>query len=265
MNISSIVSVVIVGFILLFIQKIEGSSLSLLFQPIPLLIVFGGTFCAAFLNFPAKTMLVALKSSFQVFNNKSTYSYDVINEILELAHIAHRQGLFSLKNSLENINDNFLKRGIYLALDINNPQLLYDILSAEISYEEEQELINSRVFEALGGYAPTFGVTGAVMGLIQVMKHIEEPTLLASGIGTAFMATLYGVGAANILFLPIAGHLKLKIREKILLKEVILQGILSIHMAEHPIIIEEKLIAYLKYHNREYEMSSYYGAKQNEA
>ena len=128
--------------------------------------------------------------------------------------------------------------------------MVYDILSAEISYEEEEELISSRVFEALGGYAPTFGVVGAVMGLIRVMQDIENLDVVGVGIATAFVATLYGVGFANLIFLPIAGNLKQKTREKILLKEIILQGIISIQMQENPAIIEEKLIGYLRFHNK---------------
>ena len=100
--------------------------------------------------------------------------------------------------------------------------MIYDILNAELSYNEEEELINSRVFEAFGGYAPTFGIVGAVMGLIQIMSYIQEPDVLAHGIATAFVSTLYGVGFANFLFLPIAGKLKMNLREKMLLKEVIL-------------------------------------------
>ena len=111
-------------------------------------------------------------------------------------------------------------------------------------------MINSRVYEALGGYAPTFGIVGAVMGLIQVMKDINNFELLGVGIATAFVSTLYGVGIANLIFLPIAGNLKHKTREKILLKEVMVQGVISIMMQENPAIIEEKLIAYLKYHNK---------------
>ena len=123
-------------------------------------------------------------------------------------------------------------------------------LKAEISYDEEEELINSRVFEALGGYAPTFGIVGAVFGLIQIMGYIEQPDILAQGIAVAFVSTLYGVGFANLLFLPVAGKLKMNLREKVLLKEVVLQGIVSIQMEESPMVIEEKLLAYLKYHNR---------------
>ncbi len=96
--------------------------------------------------------------------------------------------------------------------------MIYDILKAEISYDEEEELINSRVFEALGGYAPTFGIVGAVFGLIQIMGYIQQPDILAQGIAVAFVSTLYGVGFANLLFLPVAGKLKMNTREKILFK-----------------------------------------------
>lgn len=106
------------------------------------------------------------------------------------------------------------------------------------------------VFEALGGYAPTFGIVGAVFGLIQIMGYIQQPDILAQGIAVAFVSTLYGVGFANLLFLPVAGKLKMNTRERILLKEVVLQGIVSIQMEESPMVIEEKLVAYLKYHNK---------------
>ncbi len=250
LNISSIFAIITAIIILLLIQTIEGSPIGLLVQPVPMLIVFGGTFCAAFINFPAQTVVNALKAAVSVFKNETDNTSSVVEEILQLAHFTRRQGIFAINEHIDEIQDNFLRRGMSLLIDINNTQLLYDILSAEISYEEEQELINSRVFEALGGYAPTFGIVGAVLGLIQVMQNLTDTTRLGAGIAIAFVATLYGVGAANIIFLPIAGHLKLKLREKIMLKEIILQGILSIHMSEHPAIIEEKIVAYLKFHNK---------------
>ena len=137
-----------------------------------------------------------------------------------------------------------------LAIDVDNPTLVYDILSAEIAYEEEEEIISSRVFEALGGYAPTFGVVGAIIGLIQVMQDIQNLQMVGVGIATAFVATLYGVGFANLIFLPIAGNLKQKTRDKILLKELVLQGIISIQMQENPAVIEEKLVAYYRFHHK---------------
>ncbi len=233
-------------------HKLDGASLSMLFQPTAFLIVIGGSFCASLLNFNFSIILNAFGSLKEVFCKSKDSSDKVIEEIINLAYFARRNGLFSVQEVLNDVSDNFLARGLQLAIDVNNPKLVYDILSAEISYEEEEELINSRVFEALGGYAPTFGIVGAVMGLIQVMKDIQNLNIVGVGIATAFVATLYGVGFANLIFLPIAGNLKQKTREKILLKEVVLQGILSIQMQESPAVVEEKLIAYLKFHHHKF-------------
>lgn len=239
------------GILLVFIsQKLDGGSLSMLIQPVALCIVLGGSFCASLLNFNLVTVINAFKNLKSVFANIEDNSNKVIREIIEISYFARRNGLFAVQEVLPNVSDAFLARGVQLAIDVNNPTLVYDILSAEISYEEEEELISSRIFEALGGYAPTFGVVGAVIGLIQVMQNLQDLDAVGVGIATAFVATLYGVGFANLIFLPIAGNLKQKTREKILLKEVILQGIISIQMQENPAVIEEKLITYLKFRNK---------------
>lgn len=239
------------GVSLIFIsQKIDGGSLGLLIQPAAFCIVIGGTFCASLLNFNFSVLVNAIKNISLVFKDTKDNSSNVIAEIIQIAFFARRNGLFAVQEVLPKLSEPFLARGLQLAIDVDNPSLVYDILSAEISYEEEEELISSRVFEALGGYAPTFGVVGAVMGLIRVMQDIRNLDIVGVGIATAFVATLYGVAFANLVFLPIAGNLKQKTREKILLKEVMLQGIISIQMQENPTVLEEKLLSYLKFHNK---------------
>lgn len=239
------------GIIMVFAtQLLEGGSVAVLFQPSAFFIVIGGTFCASLLNFDYATVKNAFENAKKIFKKEDNKTNKVVEDIIQLSYYARKNGIFALQAVLPEVKDNFLARGLQLAIDLNNPQLLYDMLSAEISYEEEQELINSRVFEALGGYAPTFGVVGAVMGLIKVMSNIQNLNVLGDGIATAFVATLYGVGFANLILLPIAGNLKQKTREKILLKEVMLQGIMSILMQESPAIIEEKLISYMRFHHK---------------
>lgn len=250
MNLTAIFALITGLVLVLVAQLIDGCSIGVLFQPQAFLIVIGGTFCAALLNFNYETIKNAFKNAKGIFYKNENKTTRVIDDIIQLSYYARQNGLFALQEVLPEVKDGFLARGLQLAIDLNNPQLLYDVLSAEISYEEEEELINSRVFEALGGYAPTFGVVGAVMGLIQVMSNIQDLSLLTSGIATSFVATLYGVGFANLILLPIAGNLKQKTREKILLKEVTLQGVLSILMQENPAIIEEKLVAYMKFHHK---------------
>ena len=210
------------GIILVFAsEKFDGGSLRMLIQPVAFCIVIGGSFCASLLE-----------------------------EIIQIAYFSRRNGLLAVQEFLNQVSNPFLARGMQLAIDVDNPTLVYDILSAEIAYEEEEEIISSRVFEALGGYAPTFGVVGAVIGLIQVMQDIQNLQMVGVGIATAFVATLYGVGFANLIFLPIAGNLKQKTRDKILLKELVLQGIISIQMQENPAVIEEKLVAYYRFHHK---------------
>lgn len=256
MNFSAIIALIAAVILIVASHGADGESMVSLLQPSAIMIVLGGTFCAAIVNFKPSTLITAIKASAEVFTDKQP-SHKVIDEIIYLAHQARMKGLFSLNAMVDNIQDPFLKRGVQLSIDFNNPQMIYDILKAEISYDEEEELINSRVFEALGGYAPTFGIVGAVFGLIQIMGYIEQPDILAQGIAVAFVSTLYGVGFANLLFLPVAGKLKMNLREKILLKEVVLQGIVSIQMEESPMVIEEKLVAYLKYHNRNHSIEQH--------
>ena len=249
MNFSAIIALVAAVLLILASHRADGESMVSLLQPSAFMIVLGGTFCAAVVNFKPSTLMTALRSSVDVFLERQPSQIKVIDEIIYLAHQAKMKGLFYLNNLVDDIQDPFLKRGVQLSIDFNNPQMIYDILKAEISYDEEEELINSRVFEALGGYAPTFGIVGAVFGLIQIMGYIQQPDILAQGIAVAFVSTLYGVGFANLLFLPVAGKLKMNTRERILLKEVVLQGIVSIQMEQSPMVIEQKLVAYLKYHN----------------
>ena len=255
MNMSAVLSIIVAIAIFAFAPNLEGKTLNLLLQPTAMIIVIGGTFCASVLNFSFTTVYKSILSASEIFKTKPNKKIIVIDEIIQIAHFARHNTLLDLRDIIERIQNPFLKRGLKLAIDVENPQLLYDILEAEISYDEEQELINSRVFEAMGGYAPTFGIVGAVLGLVQVMGYIQQPEILANGIATAFIATLYGVGVANLIFLPIAGNMKLKLREEVLFKKALLQAIISIVMRENPAIIEEKLIAYLKYNNKKYPRS----------
>ena len=244
---SASISIIFAVLIVLIVQYLETGSIAILFQFNALLIVIGGTICATVINFRSKLVLDAIKSAADVFRNTSTPNTNAImSEILYLSDYSRRNGVFELNKIKDEIQNSFLRRAVQLILDLNDPQAFSDILSSEIDYEEERELIHSRVFEAMGGYAPTFGIVGAVMGLIQVMSNVEDITLLASGIAIAFVSTLYGVGFANLLFLPVAGNLKLKLRDNIMTKQMIMQGVISIYMEEHSSIIEEKLLPYIK-------------------
>lgn len=224
----------------------ESNSISVIIQPTAALIVFGGTFGAALMNFNFSIISEAFKDAFGPYIDEKSNKEIVINQIMELANIAREQGALIIESLTFAIEDPFLQKSLQLSLDTNNEIILRDILNSEIEFEQEKGLVSPHVFETLGGYAPTFGIIGAVIGLIQVMSHITNPSQLGYGISTAFVATIYGVGAANLIFLPLAGKLKMRLRDKIILKKVIAEGVLSIHKYENPVITREKIISCIR-------------------
>ena len=224
----------------------ESNSISVIIQPTAALIVFGGTFGAALVNFPFSVIKEAFKEASNTFFDNKENTTIIISQIIELANIARQEGTLIIEGLISTIEDSFLQKSLQLSLDTNNGDVLKEILILEIEFEEEKAIVNPHVFEVLGGYAPTFGIIGAVLGLIHVMSNIANPAQLGYGISTAFVATVYGVGAANLIFLPIAGKLKMQLREKIILKKLIVEGVLSIHKCENPLITREKLFSYIK-------------------
>jgi len=246
-DITSIIGIIIGFSAILGAQAIESNSFLTIIQPSAALVVIGGTVGAVCLNFSLPAIIAALKSVKKVFIYDREDILKIVTQLVEVSRLARQDGILALQNVVPEIENNFLRRGVQLAVDTNNPQLLHDILTTEVSLEEEHGVLSSRIFEAFGGFAPTFGIVGAVLGLIQVMGNLQDPSQLGSGIATAFVATLYGVGLANLIFLPIAGKLKMRLREEIILKEMIIQGLISIQLGENPAIIEEKLLTFLSF------------------
>jgi len=250
-DLSSIIGILIGVCAILGALLFESGSITTIIQPSAALVVIGGTLGAVLLNFSLPTVFSAMKSVGKVFFDDKEDTFIVVGQIIEAARLARQSGLLALQEIIPDIDNKFLKRGMQLSLDINNPQLLHNILNTEIGLDEEQGVMNARVFEATGGFAPTFGIVGAVIGLIQVMSNLQDPSQLGHGIATAFVATLYGVGLANLVFLPIGGKLKMRLREEIILKEMIVQGLISIQLGENPAIIEEKLLTFLSFSTRQ--------------
>lgn len=226
---------------------LESGSPAIILNFSAALIVIGGSFGATLINFSLPAFVNAVKSAKKVFIEEDENAIQVIEQIITLANLARHNGILALQDVVESIEDKFLRRGVQLIVDTSNPQLVYEILTTEINLEEEQELVSARIFEAIGGFAPTFGIIGAVMGLINVMSKLDNPSQLGAGIATSFVSTLYGVGLANLIFLPIAGKLKNKLRDQMIIKDMIVQGLVSIQIGENPAILEEKLFTFLNY------------------
>jgi chemotaxis protein MotA len=245
MDQSSIIGVLLAVSAIVAGLLIEGGSLGQILQPTAAMIVFGGTLGAVMLQFPLPTVLSAFKQAVQVFFSQKKDSERALKEIVDFANKARRSGIVSLDQDLNRIHDPFLKQAIMLAVDGTEPSELRKIMEIEIEKRAENEEQVPAIFESAGGFSPTIGIIGAVLGLIQVMQHLDKIEEVGRGIAVAFVATIYGVGAANLILLPSAGKLKLRIQEERVHKEMMLEGVVSILEGMNPRMIEIKLQSFL--------------------
>jgi len=227
---------------------IEGGKISQVLQPTAAMIVLGGTIGAVMIQFPLSVVLGAAKGLVKVFLDRGQAPDALIKELVGYANRARKDGIVSLDAQLATIKDPFLKKALMLAIDGAEPEELRKMMELELDNQDEHGERLSQVFEAAGGYAPTVGIIGAVLGLIQVMQHLEDISEVGKGIAVAFVATIYGVGMANILFLPWAGKLKIKFREEQVLREMKLEGVISILEGMNPRMLETMLMGYLPEH-----------------
>jgi chemotaxis protein MotA len=225
-------------------QALEGGSVASIVQVTAALIVFGGTAGAVLVSFPVAEIRRAWRALGDVVRDTPPKTDATIAEVGRLATQARRQGLMSLEQAIETA-DPFLRKFLAHAVDGAKPQVLRDMMELEIVRQEEYDEAPARVYEAAGGYLPTLGILGAVLGLIQTMQHLDDPSHIGGGIAIAFVATVYGVGAANLVFLPFATKLKVKARRTALHRELMMEGVLAIQEGLNPKLIDEKLRSFV--------------------
>jgi chemotaxis protein MotA len=226
-------------------MMIEGGSVAQITQPTAALIVLGGTLGAVLLQFPMPVFFSAVRSIGTVFSSDGTNGESVLRKLIEFANKARKNGIISLDADLRSIEDPFLRRTLMLAVDGIEPAEVRRIMQMELANQVEMQEKVATVFEAAGGYSPTVGIIGAVLGLIQVMQHLDNMSEVGRGIAVAFVATIYGVGLANLVCLPIAGKLKIRHREEQIVKEMIMEGVVSILEGMNPRMLEMKLRTFL--------------------
>lgn len=229
----------------------EGGKLAQILQPTAAMIVFGGTLGAVMVQFPLPVVIEAARRLRSIFFEDPADPRKLIRELVTCAFKARRTGLISLDSELEKVRDPFMKKVLMLAIDGSNPSELRHMIELELDNQAEAAERIPRVYEAAGGFAPTVGIIGAILGLIQVMQHLENINEVGKGIAVAFVATIYGVGSANLFFLPSAGKLKLRIREEALRSELVLEGVISILEGMNPRLIETKLTGFLQQKQRD--------------
>ncbi len=225
-------------------QALEGGSIRSILQPTAALIVFGGTLGAVLLSFSLTEVRRAFGALRTVFLWEGEPPAHTIRMVMKHAVHARTSGIMSLEDDLPTIPDPFLRKALGLVVDGANPHTLREMFEAENQSREEHDEIPAKVYEAAGGYAPTVGILGAVLGLIQIMQHLNEPSLLGEGIAVAFVATIYGVGSANLVFIPMATKLKMKARHEGRRRELLLEAVLAIQEGLNLRMIEEKLYGF---------------------
>lgn len=222
----------------------EGGNLSGLLQGAAALIVFGGTIAAVIISFPGSRLRKIPEGLKIAFGRRTHSTEDLVEDIVSMASIARRQGVLALEQISSDHPDPFLREGMQLVVDGTDAELVQQILELEIQAAELQNENHAKIFESAGGYAPTMGIIGTVMGLIHVLGSLQDPTRLGPSIAVAFTATLYGVASANIIFLPIASKIKARGEEEIQKMELLLEGVLAVQNGEHPFLVRKKLATY---------------------
>lgn len=224
----------------------EGGHIGSLVQGPAAVIVLCGTFGAVLVSSRKEDVRLGFRMFKTIFQRQESEEHQVIlNEILECARLSRRESILAIENRINHMNDPFLQNVMRSVVDGVDPKILRDLFEKQIDLEEERLLGGAKIWTEAGGYAPTIGIIGAVLGLIHVMGNLSDTSKLGSGIAVAFVATIYGVGFANLIFLPVGTKLKKWVAKEILLKEMILEGGLCIQAGLNPTLTEVKLKPFL--------------------
>jgi len=228
----------------------EGGNLGQILQPTAAIIVFGGTLGAVLLQFPLTTVIAAFRGMAHIFAAPQKQDHQLIGQLVGFANKARRNGVVSLDADLKVIDNAFLKQTLMLAVDGTEPTELRKIMYVNLDSAQEREERLPAVFESAGGFSPTIGILGAVLGLIQVMQHLDNISEVGRGIAVAFVATIYGVGIANLFFLPFAGKMRIRIRDEQRRREMMLEGVIGILEGMNPRMLQLKLACFAEESSR---------------
>ncbi|MEO6421526.1 MAG: flagellar motor protein [Candidatus Nitrotoga sp.] len=226
-------------------QLLEGGEISILFQGAAFLIVFGGTLGAVMLQSPLNVFVEGIKMGRWVFFTPKISPQKLIYQIAAWSRQARKDGVLVLESQIVKSSDSFVKKGLQLLVDGNSAEKIREVLEVDNHTYEQLRFQSARVWESAAGYAPTIGILGAVLGLIHVMQSLGEPSKLGEGIAVAFISTIYGVGLANLVFLPMANKLKMLILQQVVMREILVDGLTAIASGENSRFIESKLHGFI--------------------
>ena len=244
MDIATLIGLV-AGIGLVSIAIIMGGQPQIFVNPPSMLIVLGGTLAATLINYPLRDVL----STFNTFKNalvhKENDAEPIIQKIVSFATIARREGILALESHAQDAGDEFLQKSVQLAIDGTPPELIKDILTTELAFLEDRHAVGQSILLAMGASAPAFGMIGTLIGLVNMLATLDDPSQIGGAMAIALLTTLYGALLANVVCLPAAGKLKVRTASELLLKEVIIEGILSIQSGDNPRVVEQKLKAFV--------------------
>ena len=244
MDIATIIGIA-AGVILILSAILQGGNFGMFVNIPSIMIVVGGTIAATLINFPLQDVLGVIKTVKNAFLHKAAPPTKIIQTVVAFATTARRDGILALESQASEAGDEFLERSVQLAVDGTAPELIKDILTTELAFLEERHSLGQGVFTSMGTFAPAFGMIGTLIGLINMLATLEDPSTIGAGMAVALITTFYGAFMANLIFLPIAGKLKVSTRRELLTKEVIIEGILSIQSGDNPRVVEQKLKAFI--------------------
>lgn len=244
MDIATIIGIVS-GFGLISIAIILGGSPAIFVNVPSLVIVIGGTLAATLINYPLSDVLAIFGPVRKAFLHKETDPRDLIENLIKFATVARREGILSLESQASETEDEFLSKSIQLAIDGTAPELIKDILTTEVAFMEDRHSRGQGILAAMGAMAPAFGMIGTLIGLVQMLATMEDPSAIGAGMAVALITTLYGAILANVVFIPTAAKLKVRTSTELLSKEITIEGILSIQSGDNPRVVEQKLKAFI--------------------
>ncbi len=244
MDIATILGIV-AAFGLVIASIFMGGGLSLFINIPSLMIVVGGTLGATMINYPIKDVIGVIGVAKKAILAKEISLNDIIKRFVEYAKKSRKEGILSLESEIKDLNDDFLKKGIQLSIDGLEPQEIREILETEVDFIRNRHQLGAEIFATMGAFAPALGMIGTLIGLVQMLQTMDDPSRIGPAMAVALLTTFYGSIMANIICLPIAGKLKTRSKEEMLEKELMIQGIISLSNGDNPRIIEQKLLAFL--------------------
>lgn len=236
---------ILAGFGLL-VGTIATGEGALAFVHLPsMMIVFGGSVAATLVNFPMDQFIPTLKVAAKAFTKQKTAGLEIVEKFIELSQLARRDGILALDRALKDVDEPFMKDGLEMAVDGTEPETIRDIMETEVQSLLERHKIGQGIFTALGTYAPAFGMIGTLIGLVQMLRNLDDPSSIGPSMAIALITTFYGAVLGNLVYLPMAGKLKNKSSQEVIAKRMIIEGVLSIQKGVHPKNLERKLMNFM--------------------